>query len=269
MAKKEHSFQEICSQLGVHMDTSLKATVCPFCAIAGTNPKNEKKFGVDENKRVFNCFKCSKAGTYFSFVLQYLKEAGRLDCNAGEDDITATKRWFGEAFGSSDYTPPATTKSTDIATTTAQDGKQYTPQYTKLSNILPAVGNYNYLRTVLGLKPKVLTDNNIREATTAGTFNLLNYFSREEALKIGIATITKDGNFFYLFKNCAYVMPLYDGDKIESMQGRTAGKKGNYWFLKNVKPPSFYIPKQPEAELYYICEGILTALAFLSDGKQA
>ena len=64
-------------------------------------------------------------------------------------------------------------------------------------------------------------------------------------------------------------MPLYDGDRIESMQGRSIGKDGGYWFLANVKPPSFYIPKQPESDLYYICEGILTALAFISDGKPA
>ena len=254
MEKKKHSFKEIFTQLGVNVDSSKTYDICPFCLRAGNVKNNEKTFGADENDGIFNCFKCHVSGKPFSFVMQY----NGLDADA-------TKSWFRDAFGSSNYTPPPQTKSPAIATPTAQDGKQYTAQYRKLIDKLPTVGRLNYLVTERGLNLDVLRQNEVRDATTEGKFKLLNYFSQEEALNAGISTISKAGNLFYLFSYCKYVMPLYDGEIIECIQG----KSDNYWFLRNIKSPTFSIPKQPESDFYYICEGILTALAFLSDGKPA
>jgi hypothetical protein len=120
-----------------------------------------------------------------------------------------------------------------------------------------------------GLDINVLRENNIKEAKPEGFFDITKFIPADDAIKAGLAYINKSGKPVYLFWNCAYIMPLYDGDMIESIQGRSIGDNGKYWFLRNVKSPTFYIPKQPESEYYYICEGIITALAFLSDGKPA
>jgi len=270
MTKKQHSFKEICTQLGVSVYTNEKSNICPFCLIEDKVKNNKKTFGADEITRTFNCFKCNKSGTYFGFVTQYLKEVGRLDCRHGEDDVDATKRWFREAFGSSNYTPPTTPKSIAIATKTAQNGKDFNQQYNRLLTALPIVKQSNYLVVERGLDINVLRENNIKEAKPEGFFDITKFIPADDAIKARLAKLNEvTGKVVYRFFNCEYIMPLYDGDIIESIQGRSIGEKGQYWQCQGISFPSFFIPKQPESDFYYICEGLLTALAFISDGLPA
>lgn len=258
MAKKEHSYKEIFSKLGINIDTSKDYSICPFCLKEG---KVKKTFGADENTGIFNCFRCNNSGKRFQFVMDYL-----------ELDDTKTKEWFRKAFWGSDYTPPEPNNTSSIPSKKAKDGKQYTDIYNRLFKALPMVKQSNYLVQERCLSLEVLQKNNVKEAKPEGFFKITNFIHKEDAINAGIGRINKSGKLSYMFWNCAYIMPLYDGDRIESIQGREAGEEGEYRFLKGIKIPTFYIPKTKlieQQETIYICEGILTSFAFLTDGLAA
>lgn len=247
------NIKDVYSRLGLSLAKNVTAMECPFC-----QHKN-KKFGLSLSKNLYNCFHCGEAGNNFQLVKSYLKISN-----------SDTYKWFDKHFNSSDfqsiiYTP----KTTPEAPEQAQNGKDFNRDYNQLLKALPIVKQSNYLVTKRGLDINVLRANNVREAKPEGFFDITKFIPADDALKAGLAYLNKAGKVVYLFWNCAYIMPLYDGATIESIQGRSIGNDGKYWFLRNIKSPTFYIPKQPESDFYYICEGILTALAFISDGKPA
>ena len=247
------SIKDVYSRLGLPLAQNVTAMTCPYC-----KHKN-KKFGLSLFKNVYNCFHCGASGNNFQLVKTYLKISN-----------SDTYKWFENYFNSSDvqsivYKPTATQEAPEQA----QNGKDFNQLYNRLLAALPIVKKSNYLVVERGLDINVLRENNIREAKSEGFFDITKFIPKDDALKAGLAYVNKAGKVVYLFWNCAYIMPLYDGDMIESIQGRSIGNNGKYWFLRNIKSPTFYIPKQPASDFYYICEGIITALAFLSDGKPA
>jgi len=247
------SIKDVYSRLGLSQAQNVTAMTCPFC-----QHKN-KKFGLSLVKNLYNCFHCGEAGNNFQLVKTYL--------NLSNAD---TYKWFETHFNSSEfqsivYTPIVTPEAPEQA----QNGKDFNQEYNRLLSALPIVKQSNYLVVERGLDINVLRENNIKEAKPEGFFDITKFIPKDDAVKAGLAYINKTGKVVYLFFNCEYLMPLYDGDIIESIQGRSIGEKGQYWQCQGISFPSFFIPRQPKSDFYYICEGLLTALAFISDGLPA
>jgi hypothetical protein len=155
-----------------------------------------------------------------------------------------------------------------------QEHADYTHIYNFLINNCPEVKPDNYLIKERFLDIEHVKINNIKgiNQNTNYTKLLLENFDLIDLLASGVLSISTKTNkpYFAFFAN-PYICPLYQGDKIVSMQSRNLPnpkypKMPKYKFCKGRPKPQIYVPNQPKSDRYYVCEGVITALSYLTVG---
>ena len=226
---------------------------------------------INNDKNFFYCFgaSCGVAGGNFQLVQHYLKLRTYRDVYS----------WFENNYESikSGFIPTEQLIKMSLRDVEYQEHADYSHIYNFILNNCPEVTLDNYLIKERFLDIQQVKNNNIKgvNPNTNYTKLLLNNFDLIDLLASGVLSIsTKTNNPYFAFFANPYISPLYQGDKIVSMQSRNLPnpkypKMPKYKFCKGRPKPQIYVPSQPKSDKYYVCEGVITALSYLTMNKPA
>ena len=256
---KSLNIASVAERLGVKLGRNLKELICPLCS------NKKPRFGLNTDKNVFNCFHCKEGGGNFQLV------EALLECKG---DYKRVYNWFDENFNTNSHEPPRIeykyVPSSEKKQSSKIDGAIFHDIYSDYLELLQDLKPSNYLPFTRRIAQEELEKNNVKSAIYDN--DEARRFDEKKAFESGLKFVSKKGYSCWTFEHVAYVAPIYRDNKIVMLQGRAAQKSADYpayRFLAGIKKPSLYIPEQEKSDHYFICEGMITSWAFLTDGLPA
>ena len=256
--------RNIATALGIKMSDKATPISCPSPSHNDKNPS----FMIYEDTNTWHCFSRCGSGTNIDLVcLTHGKESSK-------SEMTKYALNWGRENGFLDRKPtntyksntkPSYTKPSPIINKEPKKKKvDHSEIFEFLIDSMPFIEKGHYLERVRGLSLEVLRENNVRAVEEGKDYKkiLVDKFGEGKLKESGI--LSEKGHF--MFWNCNSVFPFYKDGKLVYLQGRGKDNKIKYTFLKGVLVEPVYIPKMQNEGPVYICEGIITALSFLTAG---
>jgi hypothetical protein len=219
---------------------------------------------INAKENFFKCHgsKCNKKGGNFQLV------QAKLNLTK-----SATYDWFDEHFpdiknGNYDNIKKHNPKLSYSTKETPKVYKDFDDVYNFIINFLPDITDKNYLIKERLLSIDIVKEQQIKAYDESLRFELVNELRKnygdQELIESGVLKPSKNNNLYFFLWFSPYVVPIRQNNKIITLQGRSLDTSNSkYKFLPGRPTPEIYIPKQPESDYFFLCEGVITSLTYL------
>lgn len=259
---KNIPIRNIATSLGIRMSDNGGLISCP----SPSHPDKNPSFMIYEDTNTWHCFSRCGSGTNIDLVCL------THGIDSPKSEMTKYALDWGRENGFLERKPTHTYKSKArtsymkpkpvIKKEPEKKRPDHSDIYTFLIDSMPFIEKGHYLERVRGLSLEVLRGNNIKAVEDGKNYKelLIKKFGETKVKEAGLLN-TKDS---FIFWGCNSVFPFYRDGRIVYLQGRGKAYKTKYMFLKGLDQEKIYTPNLKDKGPIYICEGIITALSFMT-----